>query len=976
MGSETVSLNGTWRFQLDPHGQLSGERTAPEALEASIRVPGSWEEQGFGTVPEREPIGTWKKKREYEGIAWYGRTVDMPAHWSGRRVRLILSGVHWRTALWLNGRPMGERESLVTDHVYDLGKVPEGGARWELLIRVDNRMALGLEESHIHSGHTATNWGGITGGAVLVAHPPCHLDGVKIWPDAPSRRVELEVSLAGMEPGTEGTWRVEAAVEAPGADGGAGGVAETGRAIAEEAGGTGTAPPGAPRLAGGRDSGAGPWTASASPDRSGRVSLALELGPDAALWSDRNPFLYRLKLALFRDGDPAPVDETFRTFGLRSFRAEGRKLTLNGKPVFLRGYVDCCVFPLTGYPVWDEEAYRRQFRIAKSYGFNHVRLHGWTAPKPFWRAADAEGMLVQAELPNWSLHYRNRSKPADAEAHAFLVRELRAVLDALNEHPSFVMLSLGNELIGRDGHEQLNELVRTARCLDPTRLYTDNTGFGDLPAHGREGDYFVPTLNWHPPFHIDQAASPDATQDFGAVTRLEDRPLIAHEHGQFTMYVRPQEKSKYTGVLEPAWLDYIEENLRHKGWEHRLETFQAATGTMLVRNLKEAMEKARRTPDLAGIQLLDIRDFPGQGHATVGLLDVFWDDKGVVSPAQVRAFNGESVLLMRCPRRTFFAGETWTVELELSHYGDAVPDGARLSWEWTDQDQVLDSGSLTAGPLAPGALYKLASPSFSSPGGKARKVRLRARLEENGQIICENEWDFWTFPKPVPHPRSPRVETNMEAVRAFLPGAAFRRKIGIEWLSYRMDPETKLIIADGLTKEMVQYLRDGGTVWLMPKRENVQDTVDIRHLPIFWNYLWFPGQRGTTMGLLIHDHPCLGGFPHDGVSDWQWHALTEHAFAVSLDAMPNVQPIVEVIDNFARMKRLAVMFECRVGKGRLFVSSLRMTDTAVIRQPETMYLFHAVADYLLSGQFRPAAQISVAELLAQFRICAVSYDDV
>ena len=219
------------------------------------------------------------------------------------------------------------------------------------------------------------------------------------------------------------------------------------------------------------------------------------------------------------------------------------------------------------------------------------------------------------------------------------------------------MLSNGNELLGNpDGHPALNELVERAKALDPTRIYTDNTGFGQLPAPSRPVDYYIQSCNWHPPKKIYDAASNDTTQDFSAITALADAPVIGHEHGQFTMYVRPQEAEKYHGVIYPAYLEAVNETLVTKGMAGRVDEYIQSSGTHIVRTYKENIERARRTRDLAGIQLLDIRDFPGQGHATTGILDVFWDSKGLIEPEEFAEFNGAVALLMRTPSPTGWNG--------------------------------------------------------------------------------------------------------------------------------------------------------------------------------------------------------------------------------------------------------------------------------------------------------------------------------
>ena len=84
---------------------------------------------------------------------------------------------------------------------------------------------------------------------------------------------------------------------------------------------------------------------------------------------------------------------------MRSFAAQGTQFTLNGRPIFLRGTLECAIFPLTGYPPTDVAEWRRIYRIMKSYGLNFIRFHSWCPPEAAFAAADIEGMIIQAEGP-------------------------------------------------------------------------------------------------------------------------------------------------------------------------------------------------------------------------------------------------------------------------------------------------------------------------------------------------------------------------------------------------------------------------------------------------------------------------------------------------------------------------------------------------------------------------------------------------
>lgn len=701
------------------------------------------------------------------------------------------------------------------------------------------------------------------------------------------------------------------------------------------------------------------------------AELTCALGDAPALWSDARPQLYDAEFVLVRDG--RMLDGTTRRPGLRRLAADGKRLLLNGRPVWLRGYVDCCIFPLTGYPVWDKAHYVRQFRIAKSYGFNHVRLHGWTAPEPFWEAADEAGMLVQSELPHWSAHYQPRGAEPPADVDAFLEAELRRIYAQLNAHPSFVLFAMGNELVEDNGHPRLNELVRLARELDQTRLVTDNTGFGQLPEQDREGDFFIPSFNWHAPLKTEEIAMPATDRDFSAVASLSAKPVIGHEHAQFAMYARPEEKFKYTGVLRPTWLETIEETLAGKGLAARIPAFIEATGSHQARALKEAMERARRTPDAAGVQLLDIRDFPGQGHATTGLLDVFWDSKGTIEPERVLDFNGPTVLLMSCRGRTLFAGERMPVRLLVSHYGEAPLLKGRVAWRLSAGDETIGAGQLEVAGLRAGEVAGIGTVQVGcGPDRAAARIVLEVRWESDDAASEEgtirNAWSFWSFPRTKPSDAEGTVWTSAPALKTVLYGAIHEPNARFD---PRLDPArrgVRLAIVERLTTNVLQHLVAGGSVLLLAGESELYDAVMTKYLPVFWNYLMFSEQAGGTMGAIVRDHPALGRFPHDGRSDWQWYHLLNGTPAICLDAAPGIRPVVEIVDNFNRVKRLAAVFEARVGAGRLLVSTLAWRTPADFKRPESAYLFGELLNYALGDRFEPEATLTVGQLLGMVRL--------
>ncbi|GAB2546538.1 glycoside hydrolase family 2 protein [Gracilibacillus alcaliphilus] len=920
MSNHLLDLNGEWSITL--HSEQTSYAGEPDNFADTVQIPGSLEEQGFGEASDHFPIGTWKKKREYEGIAWYSKEIEIPKAYQDHHLKLYIQGVRWYSELWLNGTKVSDNNYLSVPHEYDITDQVQIGTINRISIKVDNRMQMKLQESHIHSYHTGTNWGGITGGVRIEAVPQKGIKQVKVEADENG----CQAAVTFLDQPDPSMFIKHSVVD------------EHGNIICTDK----------TRL------------------KEKSIVIQMEFQQKVKLWSPQETNLYVYKIELFQQDTCMQTKEI--QFGIRSFTTDENQFRINGTPIFLNGYVDCCIFPQTGYPVWDKEHYRMQMQTVQKYGFNHIRLHGWTPPEPFWQAADELGMLVQTELPHWSDHYRQRQVSAPADVHDFYKKELEQIVEKLFHHPSFVLLSMGNELISKEGHPQLNQLVQYARELDASRLYTDNTGFGELPSHDREGDFFIPTLNWHPPYHINDAAGPDTTTDYREVTKLETKPLIAHEHGQFTMYVRPEEEKKYQGILEPHWLETINQSLDKKGLQDRLDEFIEATGIHLVRALKETFEKARRTPGLSGIQLLDIRDFPGQGHATVGILDVFWDEKGIISPNEFKQFNNDMVLLARSSGRTFYSHQTLTVQLDISYFGKVITDTS-LEWALTKGEQTITTGMMESITLDGQGLQPVQVIRIPLQTDIAEEVHLQLVLKKDGQVLAENSWDYWVYPSTSLPSNKDNIWTHTDSLRSILYGARFEDQLDIIQLSFKKDPAVDLVIAKQLSRDILQHVIDGGKVWLMS--ENQQDEILTRYLPTFWNYLWFPEQQGTTMGMKIHDHPVLKNMPHDSFSDWQWFHLVNQTGALNLDSVPQVEPIIEVIDNFNRMKRLSYMFEAKIGRGKLFVTSLRFKEPADLKRPETQYLFQEIINYLNSNQFEPKAQLTISELLGIFKVKAI-----
>ena len=139
------------------------------------------------------------------------------------------------------------------------------------------------------------------------------------------------------------------------------------------------------------------------------VEQTLELS-GAKPWDEFAPNLQTLTVRCGQDARTV-------TYGLRDFKRAGDHIEVNGRRIFLRGTLNCCVYPLTGTPPLDEKGWEKEFQVVKDWGLNHVRFHSWCPPDAAFRAADRMGLYLQVELPDWA---RNIGQP---EMNRFLKDE-------------------------------------------------------------------------------------------------------------------------------------------------------------------------------------------------------------------------------------------------------------------------------------------------------------------------------------------------------------------------------------------------------------------------------------------------------------------------------------------------------------------------------------------------------------------------
>lgn len=646
-----------------------------------------------------------------------------------------------------------------------------------------------------------------------------------------------------------------------------------------------------------------------------RATLNVSLGPGAKLWDEFSPNLHRLTLRLQGEG----VDESRElVFGLREFKTEGSDFVVNGRKTYLRGTHHGGDFPLTGYPPTDVEYWRRILRINKEWGINHIRFHSFCPPEAAFTAADELGVYLQPEPGMW-----NEISPGTPMSE-MLSEETVRMMRAYGNHPSYVMLSASNEPKGR-WKEALASWAAYFRGADPRRLYTTGTGHTDrvIPFPEENADYLVVQRLGE---KMLRGQSAWFGRDYRASLAEIKIPVLSHELGQWVAYPDYSVIDKFKGYMRPGNYEIFRDSLAAHGLLGKDREFAWASGRYQLACYKEEIEANLRTPGLAGFQLLDLHDYTGQGTALVGLLDPFWESKGYATPSEFRRFNSETVPLARLTRRVFTTDEMLEAEVEVAHYGAAPLHNAAPSWK------VIDSrGRLVAGGRWPARTIPLGK---NTPLGRVTVDLAKLAAPRQYKLVvgikgtaAKNDWNFWLEPP----------DSDVDPA----PGVLVTRS----W----DEAETKLA--------------EGGKVLYVPRRADLDWTSPpLDDVPVFWNRLMGPAW-GRMLGLLNDTrHPALAAFPTEANFDWQWAEIVRGARAVNLDRLPRaLEPIVWAIDDWNRNYKLGLIFECRVGRGRLLVSGADL-ETGLDERPAARQLRRSLLGYMASPSFRPAVAVRAEEL--------------
>lgn len=929
-------LSGSWDFRLDNEMQGMDAHYEKQAFTDSMFLPGTTAASRKGEPNTEVNTGYLTEEYKTEGYAWFQKALSIAPEAVGAHAILRLERTRI-SHVWVDGVYAGTRNSLCTAHIYDLTDVIKN-AHPVITIMTSN-VGYPTKGGHMTSPDTQTNWNGIVGAMTLSFYHTLHIKTIRTDVDYDNRKLTIRLHASNYGASCEAVLTARTAVV----------------------------------TLDNYDKPASPMDLIKDQPVTVRpgehlLTVAVSLPASLPVWDEYDPHVIRLSVGLTVK-DTAESDSISTWFGIRKFEARGTHFYINGRKTFLRGKHDGMIFPLTGYAPMDVEAWLRVMKTAKDFGINHYRCHTCCPPEAAFLAADLLGIYYEPELPFWGTFAAEGEKEYDAVSQNYLIEEGFRILDEFGNHPSFCMMSMGNELWGNPG--AINDLLGRYKAHDARPLYTQGSNnFQWVPNIQPNDDFFCgvrftidrqirgsyamcdaplghvqtdrPCTDFtyenaiFPPY---QAKETDVSKDgtieiqYGtgvkrvklteaAAELIPHIPVVSHEIGQYETYPDFDEIKKYTGVLKARNFEVFQKRLAERRLLPMAKDYFKNSGALAAACYKDELETALRTKDMAGFQILDIQDFSGQGTALVGMLDAFMENKGIIRAEDWRTFCSDAVLQAEFPGYVLKNGSTFSAALSLTWYRKELPGDIRIHITLTrDPDgsapTVVYDHTLPMPRIAENGYSRLGTVQIALPDDdSAHEYRLDVALADTD---VHNSYELWSYPAACTLPEE---------------------------------------YADYVTSDFVQAVKRtqaGAPVILCLDKEKNPNAVTGTYATDFWCYPMFCSISESmgkpipigTMGLLIRkDHPALANFPTHTYSTPQWWDIVMNSASTILDDT-DIVPIVQTIDNFERNHRLGLIYEIRIAGAHapIILCTSPLQDLIAQGHVEASFLLRSLCHY-------------------------------
>ncbi|TCN21138.1 glycoside hydrolase family 2 protein [Mesobacillus foraminis] len=811
---KTLSLDGVWTFRPDKKDEGEWRDWHVEGVPGGyeVKVPHIWQRDGEELVT-------------YNGAAWYEKRF--PFKETEGRIFLQFQAVDYHTKVWLNGQYIGEHEGGFTPFEFDISKVLLQDEENVLTVRVfdpeDNaEIPIGKQ------GSWYTRVSGIWQSVGIERRPDTFIESVKVIPDPDKEQLKVKLKVNGkLSRNAEALFTVCNHLS-------------TDLAVISQK----------------------------EFLTSNDIEYILNI-PNPVLWELENPHLYDLEVAIGEDSMTC-------TFGMRKISFEDGRITLNNKPVYIRGALDQAFYPDTIYVAPSDEYIQKEIRLAKQMGFNMLRKHIKVEIPRYLYWADRMGILIWAEPPNYVKFTPQATKRFTDELTAMIKRDFN--------HPSIIIWSIYNEEWGLEWdlandpvkQKHVEEMYDSIKMLDPTRLICDNSGWThvktDINDHHR---YFVcpdQLISWKK--DLDEFVIGDPDKNFVDGYESKGEPIIVSEFGVWGLPSVEKLKEHYEGV--PWWFinqgeeshqedykkptTYLENFTKYQLDETfgSFENLAVASQNRMFRAVKSVIEEMRKRPSIAGYVVTEFTDIEWE---TNGWLDYLRNPKEGFE--RLIDFNGPITVLIDKMANNVWSGEM--VDLDIIVCNDHLrPFEGAVEWSITGTQL---SGSIPVNSSGE-AITRLNDPiSFqvpevTLPGFHQLELLLKTT---GGQTLATNKEEMTI---------TPRIKRSKGEISVYALNKQILTELdlnGYETIDY-LD-ENLTVITDTLDEEILNFVHKGGkVVFLAEEGDRIENKghYTFRELPEgeswprassfnFVNPNHFPGiplhpEMGWEVDLLIPDY--------------------------------------------------------------------------------------------------------------------------
>lgn len=874
----SMDLSGVWRYETDLDDIGIAEKFFERSLaHDNFSLPGDACSNKIGKkfVPfeklEYETMRTLRPAYEYIGPLWLQREFTLPVSWENKFITLFLERVNIASDLWIDGVKIDRQIiEITTPHIYNLTGRLKSGAH-TITLRIDNSNLLNIDGmASGYSVDTQSIWNGIIGKIELRCEEIFHMSNIQLFPSEKSVKVKLTANSDCEKP----TDRRDASFEI-----------------------YAVSPDGVKQK---------PKKYKSVLYNKKQIVYFEYPIKKPQYWSEFDPAIYTLNLSMSCEGF---TDEKRISFGMRTVGTSGSDFIINGNKTALRGTLDCGIYPRTGYPPTDLETWLKTFRTIKDYGLNHVRFHAWCPPDAAFTAADMTGIYVLAEMPLWLNTDVCALSTGDDPIHkTYYHSEAMNISEHFGNHPSFIMFSNGNELLG--DFEMLENLTTQIKALDNRRLYTLTSNF-DRPVTPADDYFSAFEAAGHrvrvQVFH--DVVSEHTRLSYDDAVKDIDIPVVSFEVGQYCVYPNVDSISDYTGNMLPANFAFIKDEMTRKNVYHMLNEYVTASGHFAALMYKEDIEASLRTHHMGGFELLGLCDYTGQGTATIGLLDVFWNSKNIITPEKFREFCSSVVPLLKTDR-IFSNKSKIKADFDLYDYGEN-----KISFPEYTLTLYIASEKVYE--------IKTRKKSVSIPLDFITKPSMiRAELEAEGH---KNSWNIFVY-------------TDNET-------------------------ECSIPVTDGLDENFDYITKNGGKAVVFMSADNLSHPIEGLFKPAFWSPAHFPSDRAC--GLICDSHNRIfDSFPTGRWADFQWKHPIDNSISADVSSLPaDFKYIIEPVPNFYDNTRRSPLFEARVGKADILFCGFNLeADYITVKA-----LRKSIFDYVNSDKFKPEQELSIDELKKLFK---------